>query len=330
MEHSINPTIIKREKIINGRCKTTDIVIGSVVDRLIHVTIAPNWRPSDHDQYQKMRTISADNMLILNLNHAHAYGHVITETLSELLTIDDTYPDYDCIVTTMTPILAAIIECFSLKLSNKITFISNDNTQLPFILSSKKLQIANHCPKSYLNKVENIKRLKNALHAAIPIIKREKNLLLYCSRCDRTTAKHGRRLTTENEEQVVEILKQHALETGLEFYFWTGAEADGTHTSILKQYELFSNAKLVVGVHGGAFSNIIFLDATKKPKVIEFCPLPGKTFSNLSDGEFTKFAEYNQILFQLPPEVARHDMVIPVERVDSTIDIDELKRILAQ
>lgn len=326
MERSINSTIIKREKY--RKCNTTtDIVVGSVVNGLLHVTIAPNWCPSDYDHYQQMRTISADNMLILNLNHANAYGHVITETLSELLAVDDTYTDYDCIITTMTPILAAIIECFSLKLSNKVTFISNDNTQLPFILSSEKLQIVNHCPKSYLNKVENIKRLKNALHAAIPIIKREKNLLLYCSRCDRTTAKHGRRLTTENEEQVVEILNQHALETGLEFYFWTGAEADGTHTSILKQYELFGNAKLVVGVHGGAFANIIFLDAAKKPKVIEFCPNKGKTFSNLSNGAFTEFAEYDKILFQSLPEI---DTYSKLACIDSVIDIDELKRILAQ
>lgn len=313
-----------------GTFKKTQAFIGSIVGAAIHVTNEPIWIPGAKKQYNQLESIYADNMLILNLNHINAYGHIYTEVMSELLAVGDTYLEYDCILTNMSPLMASIIDCFSLKFSDKIKFISNGKEIPPFILEFERLKIVNHSPKSFINKVENILKLKRAMHAAVPIINKPKNLLLYCSRCDNKTAKHGRRLTAENEERVIQVLEQHALEAGLEFYFWSGTEPDGTVTPILKQYELYTNAKLVVGVHGGSFSNLIFLDPAKSPKVIEFCPVKGKSFYNLSNAAFAKFADYHIILFESPADcnLRRAATTADLMYVDSTIDIEQLKQTL--
>ena len=91
-------------------------------------------------------------------------------------------------------------------------------------------------------------------------------------------------------------------------------------------------SKIVVGPHGGAFSNLIFLDPAKKPKVIEFCPLSGKTFSRLFNNAIETFAEYYQIPYILPPEVEKEtsgaEIINALKHVDSTIDLSEIKKVL--
>ncbi len=73
--------------------------------------------------YQKTPNISAKKIIVLNLNHPHAYGHIYSEVFSELYAVDETYPEYDCVLTRTTPLIQQIIECFNLNISNKIKFI---------------------------------------------------------------------------------------------------------------------------------------------------------------------------------------------------------------
>ena len=329
MEISTNPIIIEREvkNAAKKKLKNTSGFLCEVKDQ-IHVTVSPSWTPPDKEKHKTLQVICAPSIVVLNLNHSDAYGHIYTEVMSELLAVEETYKDWDCVIIRLSPLMEKIIQHFHLKISNKVKFVK---TKDRFILDCEKLKIINHKPLSYSNKNQNILKLKKAFHDAIPIAETEKNLLIYCSRNSHKTAKHRRKLTTENEDQVVEILKQYAFENDLEFYFWNGIEPDGTSTSILKQYKLFSSAKLVVGVHGGAFSNIIFLDPLKCPTIIEFCPLPGKTFDKLSNGAFSQFASYHKILFQLPLEISelpKQEIIDCLEYTDSNIDLSELKIIL--
>lgn len=332
MERDINPIIINREVKTDGSFTSADVFIANNIENQIQITIAPSWKPLVIEEHKQLQTISGNNVLVLNLNHINVYGHIYTEVFSELCAVDETYPEYDCVLTLLSPLMIQIIKGFNLKLSNKIKFVLNNGSQTPFILEFKKLKIVNHCPRSYSNKVKNINKLKNLIHTAVPIVEKEKNLLLYCSRSNKKTATHGRKITPENEEQVVNILAQYASENNLEFYFWNGLELNGTTTSVLKQYELFSNAKLVVGVHGGAFSNIIFIDPLKSPKVIEFCPSIGKSFIHLSEKAFCCFSEYNQILFQLSSNAENlneRELIELLKNEDSTIDVSKLKTMLA-
>jgi len=328
MEPSTNDFILRREYNTDksGLVQNDDVFIFcDLIDNLIEVNIKPNWSPTIKNQFKNITNITEKKLLVLNLNHPNSYGHIYTEVLSELYAVDETYPEYDCIVTVLTPLMDEIIKFFNLKLSNKVRFI---NSTEMFLLNFEELRIVNHSPKTYINKAKNAIDLKIAFHSLRLIPKRDRDILLYCSR-----AGHCRRLTQENETQIIEVLKQYALENDLEFFLLTGQESNGTATTISKQYELFSSAKLIVGVHGGAMSNLIFLDTLKNPKIIEFCPIVEKSFNKLFDGAILKFAEYHQILYQLSPNtktLAKQEIMDLIKNTESTINISELKEILTQ
>ena len=332
MENAIQTFNIEPEKTNSVDSLDSFVsVVGKCVRNQIHVTICPSWDAAIKKEYLNVETISADKMLILNLNHIHAYGHIYTEVLSELYAVGDVYSEYDCVVTMLSPLMTRIIDCFNLNFSKKIKFILHEEKQNPFLLKFKKLKIVTHSPNRYPNKVKNVEKLKTSFHAANPIVKKEKDLLLYCSR-NSITAGHGRKLTQENQNQIIEILKEYADKNNLEFYLLTGQESDGTVTSIPKQYELFSSAKLVVGPHGGVMSNLIFLDPLKEPNIIEFCPLVRKNFNILFDGAILNFAKYYNISYELSLNVKKlgnKQILKFLHKEESTINLSELKTILA-
>ena len=192
-----------------------DIFIGERSKNLINVSVTPAWDKMSKNE-RDLPKITSENILVLNLNHVGAYGHIYTEVIPELLSVEETFSEYNCIVTCSSPLIQTVISTFNLKLSNKIKFIMGDER---FILDSNNLQILNYSPGRYINKQKNIKKFKKYLDETFPVAKREKNLLLYCSRNNKGTAKHGRKLSPETEYEVVKILKQHASEHNLEFYF---------------------------------------------------------------------------------------------------------------
>ena len=342
MEKTINNFVLKRKESNHPNSSRQRVAISDAVhvgcfqnsleiiirqNPPVRITEVPGIPPTD---------ISAKNILVLNLNHPHAYGHIYSEVLSELYAVDETYPEYDCVLTRTTPLIQNIINCFNLNISNKIKFI--DKSTKTYQLNFEQLEIVNHAPITYINKTKNVLALKAAFHKSRPIINTPKPFVIFCSRSI-SRARNGRNITEQNENDVVEHLKRYSDENHLEFYFLTGEEPDGRTTPILKQYELFSNAKIVVGPHGGVFSNLIFLDPAKKPKVIEFCPCPGKTFHKLFNGAIDTFTEYYRVPFILPPEVecgirntngpAKVTKTIEMlGHVDSTIDLSEIKNLL--
>jgi len=330
MEKNTNDLILKRNfSAIQQpvKWKSCDAVTIREKSNSIILSIEPSWSPAANNRLSLLKNITAKNIIILNLNHCSAYGHIYSEVLSELYSADEMHSESDCIITTMSPLMKNLINFFDLKLSNKIKFIGKGQE---FLLDFEELRIVNHSPRSYANKVKNVLALKEAFHSSKPIAKKEREFLLYCSR-NSATAKHGRRLTQKTETEIVEILKRYANKNNLEFYLLTGEEPDGTATPISKQYDLFSNAKLVVGVHGGVMSNLIFLDPLKSSKIIEICPTSGKCFSKLFDGAIDTFAEYHTILYKTSPEMATltgQSFIDAVGKEESTIDAYELKRLL--
>jgi len=343
MEKQVNSFILKRKHTTSsGVAADSDSVYAYInLSGEIEVSLTPSWSHQFREVVMRKPAtpISAKNMLILNLNHTQSYGHIYSEIFSELYAIDETYPDHDCVLTTISPIILSVIDFFKIKLSNKIKFIRK-NKEDKYLLHFENLEIVNHCPKSYINKFKNVNNLKSIFHRLKPIINSEKNFLLFCSRTS-STADHGRNITSQNEEDIIKYLKHYSDQNNLQFYLLTGEEDDGTVTTLSKQYELFSNAKIVVGPHGGVMSNLIFLDPAKKPKVIEFSPANGRTFSKLFDGAIDEFAEYYEISYIIPEQILekidknsdkpiRRQTINLMKHIDCTIDLSELKKILPE
>ena len=293
--------------------------------------------PTINESERKTTKIVAKNMLVLTLNRPFAHGHIYTDALPELYAVDEMFPEYDCILIEHSRSIDGKKQFFDLKISDKIK-VTKATPHNVYLLNFQRLDIATPDPKS-LAQSKNILNLKAAFHKSRPIINTPKPFVLFCSRTT-PVARGGRNITKQNENEVVEHLKQYAEENNLEFYFLTGQEPGGSCVTLAKQYELFSNAKIVVGPHGGAFSNLIFLDPAKKPKVIEFCPLPYKSFNYLSDHAFGTFAEYCQIPYILPPEVESEIKDMPDESIkcrkiikligqrESSVDLCRLREIL--
>ena len=286
--------------------------------------------PTINESERETIKIVAENILVLKLHRPFAHGHIYTDALPELYAVDEMFPEYDCILIEFSKNINGKINFFNLKISDKIKVMSATPHKV-YLLNFQRLDKATPDPNN-LAQSKNILNLKAAFHKSRPIINTPKPFVVFCSRTS-PTARGGRNITKQNENEVVEHLKQYAEENNLEFYFLTS-------TNLSKEYELFSNAKIVVGPHGGAFSNLIFLDPAKKPKVIEFCPYPRKTFRKLFDGAIETFAEYHQIPYILPPEVESEikDMTDVskkcrkilklINQRESSIDLDRLRELL--
>ena len=100
---------------------------------------------------------------------------------------------------------------------------------------------------------------------------------------------------------------------------------NGKHMTLSEQSKLFNEAKMVVGPHGGAMSNILYLDPNNNPVVCEFTggnqsaihgnSVFGKNYSNLYTRYFEEIYDYNLIPFT---NDSTHEV--------TKIDIDNLKQ----
>ena len=95
--------------------------------------------------------------------------------------------------------------------------------------------------------------------------KSKPNLLIYVQRT-MTNAKNPGRLIL-NEKFVIELLREYAAKHSLTYVEYDHSKHDD---HIGKQIELFYNARIIFGIHGGALSNVNF--ARSGTIVIEIMP----------------------------------------------------------
>jgi len=152
MEKQVNSFILKRKHTTSsGVAADSDSVYAYInASGEIEVSLTPSWSHKFRELDTKPAIpISAKNMLILNLNHTQSYGHIYSEIFSELCAVDKTYPDHNCVLTTISPIILKVIDFFKIELSNKIKFIRK-NKEDKYLLHFENLEIVNHCPRSYI------------------------------------------------------------------------------------------------------------------------------------------------------------------------------------
>ncbi len=82
----------------------------------------------------------------------------------------------------------------------------------------------------------------------------------------KSNSKNGGRFIL-NEEPFIEILRQYATKSSLDFILYDHSKQDG---NIIKQIDLFYQARVIIGVHGGAQSNMNF--AQPGTTIIEIMP----------------------------------------------------------
>jgi len=88
---------------------------------------------------------------------------------------------------------------------------------------------------------------------------------IYIRRTSENSRNRGRLIL--NEQELIESLRKYASQSSLEFFEYDHSKQTG---SVVDQIRLFSQARVILGVHGGAQSNMNF--AASSTIIIEIMP----------------------------------------------------------
>ena len=262
-----------------------------------------------------------DNICIINVQFPNNYGHCLHDVIPQLLYLDK-QSKYDKIYTSGNPILHSLLNMIQIKFE-KICFVENKEEKL---IMGQNVQIQNW-PAYHKRDINKTRLIKQEINEFIKNnIKTEvNNRLIYCTRNTSSDAKHGRMMNHENEKEIVELLKKYCDKNDLLFTMFNGQE-DGKTMSHIKQLKLFNEAKIVVGPHGSAMANVIYLNPKNKPRVCEFT---SGTEVQVHGGIFNK--HYNFLFGYLFDEIYDYNL-IPFSKNSTpeftSIDVDNLNRFL--
>jgi len=257
--------------------------------------------------------------LVLNMPFFDNYGHCLHDVIPKLLWYD-TKSDADVIYTNGSELMNSLLNLFEIKFK-KIFFLEKDTK-----LNTDKIAIENH-PAYHTRDKEKVRLLKNIINKQLHKLcdNQNKKSLIYCTRNTSSDAFHGRKMNEKNEEEIINLLKKYAKQENLHFVLFNGQE-DGKTMSHLKQMQIFSNAKVVVGPHGSAMANVIYCNPKNNVKICEFS---SGTEVQIHGGIFNK--HYNFLNGNLLEEIYDY-YLIPFTKGSTSevtdIDIDNLKDFL--
>jgi hypothetical protein len=235
------------------------------------------------------------------------YGHCLHDILPALFSLD-TDSRFDQIIARCTPLMSSLIKLFGLNFK-KISFIEPEQALSVNCINLYKFKLFRnyHHQRNYKISMDFKNYLDSYINKSFNIA--SNNRLIYCSRNHSSDVKHGRRMDDDNELKIVDMLKDFSTVNGFDFTLFTGQE-DGQTMSHEKQLLLFREAKIVIGPHGSAMANVIYLNPDNQPKVCEFSSGPeifpiikhgtepfGKNYNHLNAFIFDELYDYSLISF---------------------------------
>lgn len=267
---------------------------------------------SPSDGYKQHQTRKPDAPCFLKLAFLDTafddnYGHCLHDILPALLCLDSDYR-FDQIIARRTPLMSSLIKLLGLNFK-KISFIDPGQELLVNCFRLYKFTLFRNCGYQINYKMSMSFKNRLDLHINKTFKTTTNKRLIYCSRNHSSDVKHARLMDNDNELKIIEILKNFSISNGLNFTFFTGQE-DGKTMSHEKQLLLFREAKIVIGPHGSAMSNVIYLNPENKPKVCEFSSGPesfpfvkhggrafDKNYNHLNSFIFDELYDYSLISF---------------------------------
>jgi len=253
-------------------------------------------------KYATRGNINKQNILIITGPWFDNYGHVLHDILPILLYLD-TCSTVDMIVCRSTHMLDSLVKLHGIQFS-KIKFLKYEE-KLPVVNCNISVFKFYH-PICRYTEISTAYKQKLDRNIDKNNVKINNNKLLYCSRNSSTDVKHARRMDQACENQIINKLQQFAKEKKLDFTIFTGQQNNKT-MSHYDQLMLFRQAKIVVGPHGSAMANVIYLDPINQPIVCEFTsgsenvvhstePFK-KNYNNLNNFIFDELYQYFLIPF---------------------------------
>jgi len=264
-----------------------------------------------------------NKVLLLQTIFFDNYCHNLIDNIPTIL-YHDKHSDADIIYTPGSELLTAQLKQHNIHL-NKTIFLNPGET---VSFNSENICCINSTPctrhrkkllnfiNEYVNKSVNCKSTTNI-----------KNRLIYATRnYSDPNLQIRRKIQDDNELEIIKLLKYFCDKNNLVFTLFDGYK-NGKRMASSEQSKLFNEAKMVVGPHGGAMANIIYMDPQNNPIVCEFTGGTSssihansvfyKNYSHLYTRYFEEIYDYNLIPFA-------DDSTYAV----SKIDIDNLKQFL--
>ncbi len=239
-------------------------------------------RPQDHAlEFTEFNKIS-----IFKSKFLYNYGHCLHDILPSLLYLDK-FSDSDVILSPLTDFMTSLINLTGLSFK-KVKFLkAHESVNLRFTTKTEFTFYGKqrNFDMSFLFKRSLESHLNQTIHTDI------NNRLIYCTRNTSSDVKHNRRMLDSNEKAIINLLKSYAEDNNLLFTLFNGQE-NGKTMSHEKQMLLFREAKIVVGPHGSAMANVIYLNPQNRPSVCEFCK--GEYSTNVNHG-FPFGKNYNHL-----------------------------------
>ena len=215
---------------------------------------------SQHLYYEQHSIDSYQNICLLYIPFVDNFCHNLIDFLPELLDLEES-EKYDLILATQSDITDNFIDTFDIKFK-KTKFIQSNFNFTAEIIDLYQYNINERCSNKSL-------KLKNILSKKINFTGAP-NKFIYCTRNTGGGSKHGRKMQSHNETMIIDLSKEYAAKHDLDFVVFDGCNKDESRMSVLDQANLFGQAKIVTGPHGGAFANIIYIPANNNCKVCEF------------------------------------------------------------
>ena len=307
---------IPAEKYINYDGHYNYIIDGKSLDSLNTCNIISTQSNSCQN------SPSFVNVLVLSLRFTDNYGHCLHDVLPSII-YHDLHSSADCIFCAKSPILDSLIELFDIKFT-KTKFIDQ--------FDGFSVNASNICLYRLTRPVDHrhdskIILFKNFIKKKFETENRYKNplRLIYCTRNTSADVKNHRLMNDRNEKDIIRILKNFAEKRNLIFTIFNGQE-NGQTMSHEKQSNIFQEASVVVGPHGSAMANVIYLDENRRPAVCEFC---SGTEVQIHGGIFNK--HYNALYAYAFDDLYDY-YLIPFEKQstesETIIDTENLKNFL--
>lgn len=296
----------------------------------VSCTVEPCWRENFPSRYLNLclsyissprefynkTTFDDRDAAIVNIPWTNNYGHCLHDVLPYICYLDSldkyrVYVPYTCM-------LESLIKTYDLKF-NDVAFVDTS-----CVIKNKHVHMFNEpvCRDKYRSQ-----KLKKHIDDKITKLGIQiNNRLIYCTRNIGTGCGHERSLEPTCEKKIVDMLQQYCTTNDLQFTLFYNEHPDGTKMSHTEQMILFSEAKIVVGPHGSAMANCIYLNPDNDCKVCEFTSgtqtqihggVFDKHYANLFDYVFEDYLDYYLIPFT-------HDSTVKQARINT----DNLDRFL--
>jgi hypothetical protein len=263
-------------------------------------------------------------VLLLQTVFYDNYCHNLIDNIPTIL-YHDKHSNADVIYTPESKLLSDQLKHHNIKL-NKTMLVNPDET---VSFNSQAVCCINCTPGAARHRKKIVNFIDDCVNHSVNCKSTTniKNRLIYATRnYSDSNLQIRRKIQDDNELEIVKLLKYFCDNNNLIFTMFDGYK-NGKRMTLSEQSKLFNEAKMVVGPHGGAMSNIVYLDPNNNPIVCEFTggtqspvhanSVFGKNYSNLYTSYFEEIYDYSLIPFT---DDSSYDVV--------KIDIDNLKQFL--